>query len=108
VDEPVPIGEGRGPDPYDLLLGAIGTCTAMTARLYARTKGWPLEHIQVRLRHERSHGADCATGGRCERVFRTVALEGPLEPEQEARLRDVVRRCPVVRSLASGIEIVDE
>ena len=108
VDEPAPIGADRGPDPYALLLGALGSCTAITARLYAERKGWPLERVVVRLRHERSHAEDCAADGRCERVYRHVELEGPLDDGQRRRLADVAARCPVAKTLAQGFEIVAE
>src|SRR5260370_21741239 len=60
TDEPVEAGgEDAGPDPYTLLLGALGSCISMTVTLYARRKNWPLERVSVRLRHNRIHGSDC-------------------------------------------------
>ena len=106
VDEPPPVGEDRGPDPYALLLGAIGACAAMTATLYARRKGWPLEGVEVELSHERVHTKDCAGDGRCERVYRRLTLLGPLDEAQRARISEIAARCPVARSVAAGIEIV--
>jgi putative redox protein len=60
ADEPREVGgEDAGPLPYELLLGALGACTSMTLQLYSRRKSWPLERVQVRLRHQRIHAADC-------------------------------------------------
>src|SRR5271163_3795004 len=59
-DEPQPVGDDAGPTPYDLLLAALGACTSMTVRMYANRKGWPLERVQVTLRHLRIHAKDCA------------------------------------------------
>ena len=60
TDEPVDAGgEDAGPDPYTLLLAALGSCISMTTRLYAKRKGWPLTRITVRLKQQRIHGADC-------------------------------------------------
>src|SRR6185295_12453579 len=60
TDEPIEAGgEDAGPDPYTLLLGALGSCISMTATLYARRKGWPLERVVVHLRQGRIHGKDC-------------------------------------------------
>ena len=70
------------PRPYDLLLASLGACTAMTLRLYADRKRWPLEHVSVQLRHDRVHAddsRDCAkTSCRIERIERIVRLDGPL------------------------------
>jgi putative redox protein len=108
VDEPEPLGGDRGADPYALMLAALGSCAAITMRLYARTKGWPLERVEVRLRHERVHASDCEGDGRCERVYRRVAIEGPLDDGQRERLLQIAGRCPVARTLAPCVEIVSE
>ena len=60
TDEPSEIGgDGAGPDPYTLLLAALGSCISMTVTLYARRKQWPLEQVTVRLRQNRIHAKDC-------------------------------------------------
>ena len=60
TDEPVSAGgEDAGPDPYTLLLSALGSCISMTVTLYARRKQWPLEQVTVRLRQGRIHSKDC-------------------------------------------------
>jgi len=109
-DEPFASG-GRdaGPDPYDLLLAALGTCTSMTIGLYARKKRWPLERVEVRLTHSRNHEEDCeeCEGGkrRVERIERRIALSGPLDETQKARLLAIAERCPVHQTLTSSLEI---
>src|ERR1044071_7615789 len=61
TDEPVAAGgEDAGPDPYTLLLAALGSCLSMTVTLYARRKQWPLENVTARLRPSRIHIKDCA------------------------------------------------
>ena len=60
ADEPVPLGgTGTGPTPYELLLGALGSCMAMTLRMYADRKRWPLHAVRIHLRTERAHEQDC-------------------------------------------------
>ena len=110
VDEPVDAGgSDAGPTPYDLLLAALGACTAMTLRIYARRKGWPLNDVEVRLRHDRIHARDCADcetkEGRLDRVQREILLLGPLDESQRARLLEIANRCPVHRTLDSEIHV---
>src|SRR5215211_5451542 len=60
TDEPIAAGgEDAGPDPYTLLLAALGSCISMTVHLYARREHWPVESVTVRLRHNRIHAKDC-------------------------------------------------
>jgi uncharacterized OsmC-like protein/pimeloyl-ACP methyl ester carboxylesterase len=110
ADEPVAAG-GRdsGPNPYDLLLAALGACTAMTLRLYAGRKALPLDRVTVRLRHARIHAADCETcetkDGMIDRIERGIVLEGVLDQEQRARLLEIADKCPVHRTLTSEVDI---
>ena len=112
ADEPVASGgTDSGPDPYALLLAALGACTSMTLRLYASKKAWPLEAVEVRLRHERVYAKDCEDcvekrDGHVERITRELALSGPLTEEQKARLVEIAERCPVHRTLTAALEIV--
>ncbi len=110
ADEPTEAGGAdRGPNPYDLLLASLGSCTSMTVGLYARRKGWPLEDVTVRLRHSRIHATDCAEcetrEGMIDRIELDLELAGPLTDEQRSRLLEIAGRCPVHRTLTSEIDI---
>jgi putative redox protein len=113
TDEPLSAGgEGAGPDPYTLLLAALGSCISMTVTLYARRKAWPLERVIVRLRQERIHAADClecsdTAEGYVHRIRRSVTFEGNLDSAQRARLQEIAHKCPVHKTLASQIVITD-
>lgn len=114
TDEPQSLdGDGAGPDPYTLLLAALGSCISMTVMLYARRKGWPLERIEVRLRQGRIHATDCAecettTDTFVHRIERSVNLEGALlSEEQRTRLQEIAHKCPVHKTLGSEIVVTE-
>jgi putative redox protein len=112
TDEPAAVGgEGAGPDPYTLLLAALGSCISMTTTLYARRKGWPLERVTVRLRQRRVHATDCEacqqSEGFIHRIERSVTFEGNLTVEQRARLQEISHKCPVHKTLTSEIVIAE-
>ena len=110
ADEPASAGgSDGGPNPYELLLMSLGSCTSMTVQLYAARKKWPLEQVVVRLRQERVHAQDCAD---CEkpaamvhRIEKTIELIGTLDEEQRQRLREIADHCPVHKTLTSKIVI---
>lgn len=113
TDEPVEAGgDGAGPDPYTLILAALGSCISMTVTLYARRKAWPLERVQVRLRVQRIHATDCqectrTTEGFAHRIERAVTFVGDLTDEQRTRLQEIAHKCPVHKTLTSEIVITD-
>jgi putative redox protein len=102
ADEPAAYGgTDRGMSPYGFLSAGLGACTSMTIRMYARRKGWPLAHVRVDVTHDKVHAQDAASAGedRIDRFTREIRLEGPLDAEQRARLREIADRCPVHRTL---------
>jgi putative redox protein len=110
ADEPVGDGgEDSGPSPYDLLTAALGSCTAMTVRLYADFKKLPLERISVNLRHEKIHATDCreceTKEGRIDKIERVIDLQGPLDDAQREKLLEIANKCPVHRTLHSEVFI---
>ena len=90
-------GQDRGPAPHELLCAALAACTAITLRMYAQRKAWPLPslHVDVRLElqgHERT-------------ITRTLRLGGDLDEAQRARLADIAERTPVTLTLKQGAKI---
>jgi uncharacterized OsmC-like protein len=110
ADEPEDAGGlGSGPGPYDLLLAALGTCTAMTLRLFGDREQLPLKRVEVRLQHSRIYAIDCAEcqtkTGKIDRIDRVLVLEGDLNSEQRGRLAEIADKCPVHRTLKSEVDI---
>lgn len=104
ADEPVAVGgEDAGPNPYDLLLSALGACTAMTLRMYAERKGLSLGRISVALDHAKLHARDCAEcearQGMVDRIERVIAIDGGIAPDLEAKILEIADKCPVHRTL---------
>lgn len=110
-DQPVASGGANaGPTPYDYLLAALGSCTAMTIRIFADRRGWPLEGVAVRLWQSRIYEKDCeecdVKSVGIDQIEREIDLEGPLTDEQQEGLIRIADRCPVGQTLARGIRIV--
>ena len=90
-------GDDTGATPHELLLAALGSCTAMTLKAYAERKGWPLEDVKVTLNGVNGEGAYVIT--------RLVAMHGDLDAEQRQRLLEIADKCPVHRTLTGEITI---
>ena len=111
ADEPKSMGgEDLGPDPYEHLLAALGTCTSMTIRMYANRKKWPVEDINVELSHRRTHVQDCedcdGEGSKVDLIERKVTITGDLTQKQHDRLQQIADRCPVHKTLSGDIRVV--
>jgi putative redox protein len=117
ADEPEDAGgTNSGPMPTELLMGALGACIAITCRLYAERKEWPLEGVELALDYERFSAKDYEGYEGEERfvheIQKSIVFKGDLDDEQRARLLEIAGRCPVHRLLSTPSffkdELVDE
>ncbi len=113
ADEPKKVGgDNLGPDPYEHLLAALGTCTSMTIRMYANHKKIPLEDVDITLSHSREHNKDCEEcdepTARLDVLRRSIKLTGNLSDAERTRLLQIADRCPVHKTLEGDLQIRTE
>lgn len=101
ADEPGELGgKDTGPTPYELLLSAVGSCKAITAKMYAQRKGWDLQTVKIELTHERPEGR-----GGPERITASFVFEGDLTDEQRERLLQIAEKCPVQKTITGELSV---
>lgn len=110
ADEPTSVGgTNLGPTPYDYLVAGLGACTAMTLRMYADRKKWPVEAIRVRLTHQKIHAVDCkeceTATGKIDHIHREIDIKGDLDVHQRRRMVEIADKCPVHRTLEGEIRV---
>ena len=90
-------GDNSGPAPHELLLAALGSCTAMTLKVYAERKGWPLRDVRVTLKGSHIDGTFA--------ISRQLTIDGDLDDGQRERLIEIADKCPVHKTLTGEIAI---
>lgn len=110
ADEPKDAGgTNKGPDPYDYLLMSLGSCTAITLKMYADRKEWSVDDIYVELRHSKDHASDCEhcdeNSAKIDWIEKEIIVKGDLSPEQLDKLLEISEKCPVNRTLKNDIEM---
>ncbi len=111
-DEPLEAGgSDSAPTPGELMLGALGSCMAITCKLYAGRKGWDLTGVEVALDYERFRGRDYLAHAGDElyvhEVREALVFHGDLDDKQRARLREIAGKCPIHRLLATPTYFVE-
>lgn len=109
-DEPAEVGgKDEGPDPYDYLLMSLGSCTAITLRMYAERKQWPVDDIYIELRHFKDHAEDCEDcdekSARIDKIEKEIMIAGDLNGDQLDKMLEISKKCPVNRTLLGSIEM---
>jgi uncharacterized OsmC-like protein/pimeloyl-ACP methyl ester carboxylesterase len=110
ADEPLAYGgSNMGMSPYGFLSASLGACTSMTIRMYARRKGWPLEHVSVDVSHDKVHAQDAEVGAeqKIDSFTRLIKLTGPkLDAVRRTRLMEIADHCPVHRTLERTLRVM--
>lgn len=102
-DEPEDLGgENTGFSPMELLAASLGSCTAITLRMYAERKKWDLKDVKVEVNFDRDAEKNES------RISRTIELTGNLTDKQKDKLMDVAENCPIHKALTNPIKIITE
>lgn len=97
-------GTDKGPNPEEMLLGALGSCTVMTLHMYANRKQWNLQRVEVDLELEKHKATDYPAyegdAGFVNVIQQDIRLTGDLDEKQRARLMEIAGKCPVNRVIS--------
>jgi putative redox protein len=113
ADEPESFGGNNfGPSPYELVSAGLSACTAMTLQMYAKRKGWDLQHVEVHTNYSKTHAIDCNDceneQAKIDTFNRSIKMEGNLNEKQRQRLLQIADKCPVHKTLHTKTQIITE
>jgi len=90
-------GKDVGPGPYEFLTSALAACTAITLRMYAERKQWPVTAVHADVTFVRE--------GDQQHIDRVLTIEGAVDDGQKKRMAEIAERTPVTLTLKGGLEI---
>lgn len=107
-DEPIDFGgNDLGLSPYELLVASIGSCTALTLKLYAQRSKWDLKEVYVYLTYAKKHAVelnlDIEDMGKLDHITKKIKLIGNLTEEQQAKLKEIASKCPVHKTVSGPV-----
>jgi uncharacterized OsmC-like protein len=98
-------GNESGPNPHELLLAALGSCTSMTLKVFAQRRGWQLDEVIVKLTEE-SIDDPKNPGKKMAKISRGIEVKGALNEEQLSTLKSIADKCPIHKILTESKQIV--
>ena len=102
VDEPESIGgSDRFPNPAQYLLSALASCTVITIKMYANSKGWDVGEIKVDVKMKEH----LIKGKRVKKIIKGIQIENQLEASQVDRLLLIGSKCPISKLLEQPVEM---
>ncbi|MCX2478107.1 OsmC family protein [Pedobacter sp. MC2016-15] len=101
ADEPEELGgTDEGMTPGALLLASLGSCTAITLKMYANRKKIPLDSVRIHLTICKEEEMSAST-----KISRKIELKGELTAEQRSRMIEIADKCPIHKILHNPITI---
>lgn len=100
ADEPAALGgSDLGPTPFEYLCAALGSCTLVTLRMYARRKDIEIGELSITVTHSYRKTSD----GQTQNVFtRLIDTTADLDEAEEAKILEIANKCPVHKMLDAG------
>jgi putative redox protein len=93
-------GDGSAPEPYDLMLAALGTCAGVNVLYFCESRNIPPEGINVSMSIEKNDKTHLA-----ERVQVHIKLPDTFPEKYQAALKRAADLCAVKRTFSSPPDI---
>lgn len=101
-DEPIELGGANsGMNPVLLFLASLGSCTAITLKMYCQRKNWIVDTIIVNL----SMNVVKSDLQQTSYVDRHIQVTGDISDENKKRLLNIADQCPLHKIMSNPISI---
>jgi putative redox protein len=102
ADEPIELGGANsGMNPVLLFLASLGSCTAITLKMYAQRKKWKVDTITVNL----SMNVVKSDLQQTSYINRHIQITGDISEKERNRLLEIADQCPLHKIMINPIQI---
>ncbi len=98
-------GQETGPNPHELMLAALGSCTSMTMKLFAQRRGWKIDEVTIKLNEDSIEDPN-NPGKKIAKITRDIQVKGDLNEEQLSTLKNIADKCPIHKLLVESKQIL--